>query len=145
MLDMIREPRLFEVAEMTTELEMLAWTAGLTLVIWIPYILAHIINVGPLAALAYKADDLPRPDWAKRAKKAHYNAIEGLAPFAALVLVVSLAGVSNEMTQMAAVAYFWFRVAHYLAYVSGVPFGRTIAFAGTWLAQICIVYNILFV
>ena len=130
---------------MTIELEMLAWTAVLTLIIWIPYILAHLLNVGPLTALTYKADGTPLPDWAERAKKAHYNAIEGLAPFAALVLVAHAAGVSNEATQAAATAYFWLRVAHYIAYAVGIPFGRTLTFAGTWLSQICIAYQILFV
>ena len=103
------------------------------------------MNVGVLNALTYKSDGTPLPDWAERAKKAHYNSIEGLAPFAALVLVAHSMGVSNEATQAAAVAYFWLRVAHYIAYVLGIPFGRTLTFAGAWLAQICIAYQVLFV
>ncbi len=128
---------------MTVELEMLAWTAAVTLLMWAPYILAHIVNVGPVAALTYRADGTPGPAWATRAKKAHYNAIENLAPFAAIVIVAHLAGVSNEATQFAAVAYFWLRVAHYCFYVSGIPFTRTLTFAGSWLAQICILYQVL--
>ena len=58
---------------------------------WLPYILARIANVGLLSALTYTADGLSlRPDWAKRVKQAHYNAIENLAPFAALVIVAHL-------------------------------------------------------
>ncbi|NQW00491.1 MAG: MAPEG family protein [Rhodospirillales bacterium] len=128
---------------MTTELEMLAWAVALTLLMWIPYILAHIANVGLMAALTYKADASPLPAWAARAKKAHYNAIENLAPFAALVVIAHLAQISNDATQAAAVAYFWFRAAHFVLYISGLPFARTLTFAGSWLAQICILYQIL--
>lgn len=44
--------------------------------------------------------------WVSRAKKAHYNAIENLIPFAALVIVAHLAGAANEATTAAAIAYF---------------------------------------
>lgn len=57
---------------MTTDLSMLAWTAGLTALFWIPYILARIVKYGPVAALTYKADSKPVVAWAERAKKAHY-------------------------------------------------------------------------
>ncbi len=127
---------------MTTDLTMLALTAGITIVMWLPYILAHIVNVGLAAALTYKADDEPLPAWAARAKKAHYNAIENLAPFAALVVVAHLAGAANEATAAAAVVYFWARLAHYGLFVAGVPFGRTLTFAAGWLAMACILWQI---
>lgn len=128
---------------MTTDLTMLAWTAGFTLLLWVPYILAHIANVGLIPALTYKADDTPLPAWAARAKKAHYNAIENLAPFAALVLVAHLSGAANGATAAAAIAYFWFRVAHYVLYVLGIPFARTITFALGWAALLCIFWQII--
>src|SRR3954470_12600461 len=95
---------------MTTDLTMLAYTAAFTALLWIPYILAHIANVGPKAALIYTGDATPLPAWAARAKKAHYNAIENLAPFAALVIVAQLAHAANASTATAAVVYFWARV-----------------------------------
>ncbi|MEK9725040.1 MAG: MAPEG family protein [Rhodospirillaceae bacterium] len=128
---------------MTPELKMLALTAVFTAAVWLPYILAHILNVGLLPVLTYTADGTPMPAWAERAKKAHYNAIEGLAPFAALVLVAHAAGISNGATQTAAMAYFWLRVAHYFVYMAGIPFARTLTFAGAWAAQLCIAYQIL--
>ncbi|PPR11938.1 MAG: hypothetical protein CFH41_00815 [Alphaproteobacteria bacterium MarineAlpha11_Bin1] len=127
---------------MTTELGMVAWISGLTILMWLPYILAHIVNVGLIASLTYKADGTPLPFWAERAKRAHYNAIENLVPFAALVFVAHLANATNEATATAAVAYFWLRVAHYFVYVLGIPTGRTITFAGSWIAQLCIFYQI---
>ncbi len=129
---------------MTTELEVLVWLVGLTILMWLPYIFARIVNVGLLPALTYTADGLSlRPEWAKRAKQAHYNAIENLAPFSAIVIVAHLADVNNELTEAAALAFFWFRVVHYILYVLGVPFGRTLAFAGGWVAQIFYIYQIL--
>ena len=126
----------------TTDLEMLAWTAALTILLWLPYICAHIANVGMVEALTYRADSEPLPPWAARAKKAHYNAIENLVPFAALVIVAHLTQAANEATAAASVTYFWARAAHYVAYVWGIPFGRTLTFAIGWLAMLCIFWQI---
>ncbi len=127
---------------MTTDLKMLAFSAGLTAVLWLPYILTLIVKAGLMPALTYKADGMALPDWAARAKKAHYNAVENLAPFAALVVVAHLSGAANAATAAAAVTYFWARVAHYLLYVAGVPFGRTVIFAISWAAMVCIFWHI---
>ena len=128
---------------MTTELAMLTWVTALTILLWIPYILAHIMNVGLLPTLTYKSDGTPLPAWAARAKKAHANAIENLVPFAVLVLVAHQLDISNIATTSAAVAYFWLRLAHFITYTANVPFGRTVTFAGAWGAQICILFQIL--
>ena len=128
---------------MTTELAMLTWVTALTIVLCIPYILGHILNVGLLPALTYQGDDTPLPTWAARAKKAHANAVENLATFAVLVLIAHQLDISNTATTSAAVAYFWLRLAHYLTYTANVPFGRTLTFAGAWGAQICILFQIL--
>ncbi len=128
---------------MSTELQVLAWLAGLAIFMWLPYIIAHIANVGLIQALTYKSDGEPLSEWAARAKRAHYNAIENLVPFAALVVVAHLTNTNNEITSSAALAYFWFRVAHYIVFTFGIPFGRTLTFAGGWLAQICFLYQIL--
>lgn len=127
---------------MTTDLSMLAWTAGITALFWVPYILARIVQYGPVEALTYRADNKPVAAWAERAKKAHYNAVENLVVFAALVLAAHLAGAANDATAAAAITYFWARLAHYPLYISGIPFMRTLAFAIGWLAQICILYQI---
>jgi uncharacterized MAPEG superfamily protein len=127
---------------MTTDLTMLAWAAAITILMWLPYIHAHIKNVGLMPALTYQADDTPLPGWAARSKRAHYNAIENLAPFAALVIVAHLAGAANAATAAAAIAYFWARVAHSVLFTAGVPFGRTLSFAVGWAAMVCIFWQI---
>ena len=127
---------------MTTDLTMLAWTAAFTMLLWIPYISYIVLTAGLMDALTYKADEMALPGWAARSKKAHYNAIENLAPFAALVIVAHLAGKANDVTALATVAYFLLRVAHYALYMTNVPFGRTLTFAGAWLAMLCIFWQI---
>lgn len=127
---------------MTTDLKMLAWIAGITALMWLPYILARMAKSGVMATLTYAADNDPLPDWAARAKKAHYNEIENLAPFAAVVLVAQAAGAANATTALWATVYFWARVAHYLGYVSGIPFARTLFFAVGWLATLIIFWQI---
>jgi uncharacterized MAPEG superfamily protein len=127
---------------MTTDLTMLAWAAGFTAILWIPYIVARIQTYGSARTLAYTAEREPLPVWAERAKKAHYNAVENLAPFAALVLVAQAAGVANSTTAMASVVYFWARVAHYLLYISGIPYVRTLTFTIGWIAMAVIFYVI---
>ena len=111
---------------MSTELGMLAWVSGLTILMWVPYILSHISNNGLMPSLTYQADETSLTGWALRAKRAHYNAIENLVPFAALVIVANLAEVTNEATVSAAMAYFWLRLADYLTYLAGIPFARTL-------------------
>jgi len=128
--------------ELSTELSMLLWTSGLTLLMWLPYILTRLMTHGMIPSLTYQTDNLPIAGWAERAKKAHYNAVENLIPFGALVLIANAAGVSNGATAAAATAYFWLRVAHYIVYVMNVPFGRTLTFAGSWLACLSIFYQI---
>ncbi|MEE2745383.1 MAG: MAPEG family protein, partial [Pseudomonadota bacterium] len=100
-------------------------------------------NDGLVAAFKWQGDEKPRYLWAERAKRAHYNSIENLIPFAAIVVVAHLASISNEATASAAIAFFWLRVIHYLFYMFGISYIRTLAFIGSWLAQICIIYQIL--
>jgi len=127
---------------MTTDLKMLALTAGFTAVMWLPYILAQIVNAGLMPVLTYTADTTPLPAWAARAKRAHYNAIENLVPFAALIIVAQLTNSANEATATAAIIYFWARVAHYLLYAAAVPFGRTLAFTAGWVATAWVFWEI---
>ena len=129
---------------MSVELEMLIWVSTLTLFMWVPYVLSGIIHDGLVASFKWQGDEKPRFLWAERAKRAHYNSIENLIPFAAIVGVAHLPNISNEATATATIAYFWLRVIHYVFYTIGISYVRTPAFIGSWLAQICIVYQILF-
>lgn len=128
---------------MTPELKMLTWVAALHLVIWIPYILNLIIVRGIVDAVGYPEDPKPMADWAQRMKAAHYNAVENLVVFAALVLTAHVAGVSSGTTVVACTVYFWARVAYVIVYTLGIPWLRTIAFAVGWLATGAILLELL--
>ena len=128
---------------MSVELEMLVWVSTLTLFMWVPYVLSAMVNDGLITSFKWQGDEEQRFIWSQRAKRAHYNAIENLIPFAAIVIVAHLAEISNDATAAAATAYFWLRAIYYVFYTVGISYIRTPAFALSWLAQLCIVYQII--
>ena len=127
---------------MTIELNMLVLTAVVTALLWVPYILSHILTNGLVGALTYAADGKPLPDWAARLKKAHTNAIENLPIFAIAILVAHAVGVSTEITVLAAQAYLVARVLHALGYATNLPLARTLTFAVGWAATFAIFWEI---
>ena len=114
---------------MTNELTSLLWVTALTAVAWVPYILNTIMVRGLIEAVGYPDNPRPLAPWAARMKAAHYNAVENLVVFAALVLLANAAGVSTPTTILACSVYFWARVVQWLCHVAGIPYVRTLAFA----------------
>ncbi|MGO9740975.1 MAG: MAPEG family protein [Roseiarcus sp.] len=114
---------------MSTELHYLAFTALLTAALWIPYIVCQVQTNGLLSGENY-VDPKPRPVplWGQRANRAHLNAVEAFAPFAALVLVAHVAGKENAMTAFWAASFFWLRLAHAVVFWLAIPFVRTLLF-----------------
>ena len=129
--------------EMTVELKYLALVAALTALIWIPYILNKIAVRGIVDAVGYPEHPKPMAGWAQRMQAAHYNAVENLVVFAALVLVANAVGIKGGAVATAAVIYFWARVVHLAAYTFKVPWVRTLAFVVGWACQIVIAWQIL--
>ena len=118
------------------ELYWLTLTCLMTGLLWVPYILQLIVQLGPVQAIWDPTGAHPHDaDWALRAKRAHYNAVENLVVFAPLVLVVVLTGTGTALTATAAAAYFFLRLAHYLIHTAAVPVLRTVVFLGGWLCQ----------
>ena len=128
---------------MTSELTYLTWVVVLTGVIWIPYILNPIKVRGLMDAVGYPTDPPPLSPWATKMKAAHYNAIENLVVFAALVLIASAAGISNDVTVMACEVYLWARVIHVVSYTMAVPFLRTLAFTVGFACQVALVLQLI--
>jgi uncharacterized MAPEG superfamily protein len=128
---------------MTPELKYLAMISVFTSLMWMPYIL-NVIGRNKLSdAVGYPDSPLAMAPWAERLKKAHYNAVENLVVFAALVLIANALDISNNATISAAAAYFWARLVHAGAYTLGLPWVRTLAFAVAWGGIICIAWQIL--
>jgi uncharacterized MAPEG superfamily protein len=128
---------------MTIELKYLTFVSLLTALMWVPYILNTIMVRGLVNAVGYSDNPKPLSHWASRMKAAHGNAIENLVVFAALVLIANVSAVSNEITTMACLIYFWARLVHYLVYTFGIPWIRTLAFATGSLCQIALAVQIL--
>ena len=105
-----------------------------------PYILDRIATRGLMSAVGYPENPPPQSPWARRLTKAHYNAVENLVVFAALVLAAHAAGVSNAAIGTAAIVYFWARVVHAAAYAFAIPWVRTLAFTVAWLATAVIAW-----
>ena len=114
---------------MKPEIFWLAITAMMTGLFFIPYVLDRITVRGMWGTLKNPgAADPPLHDWAQRAQRAHYNAVENLVVFAALVAAAQFAGISNELTLLGCILYFWARLAHYIIYTLGIPVLRTLSF-----------------
>ncbi len=131
---------------MTTELRYLLFTAILTGCLWIPVVIGFVSARGPLKPADYKvAPNSPLPDWVNRANRAHMNAIESFAPFAAVTLVGHAASVSTPITAAAAVVFFASRVAHAVVHISGFSLlrARTLIFTVGWGAFVTFAVEIL--
>ena len=128
---------------MSPELRYLALSALLTGLLWVPYILNEIMVRGLMDAVGYPENPKPLARWAQRLKAAHYNAVENLVVFAALVLVASVAGIHSPAVATAAAVYFWARVVHAAAYTLAVPWVRTLSFVVGFAMQMWIAWVIL--
>ena len=68
--------------------------------------------------------------------------MESFAPFAALVIVVHLAGKADAMTAFWAMSFFWLRLAHAVVYLLGLPYLRTLIFTLGYVAVIGIFWEL---
>jgi len=130
---------------LSTELRLLAYTAFLSIVMWLPYVLKAILHHGLVRMVSYPApsyDELPL--WAQRLYRAHMNMVENLAPFAVLVIVAKLTGSTNETTAMGARLFFWSRLIQIAGHTAGVPWVRTVAFFAGWIGMVMIFSQILY-
>jgi uncharacterized MAPEG superfamily protein len=129
---------------MSTALMYLAWTAVITVLMWIPYTLQLIQGQGMMAAVGNRDNIKPMAAWAERCKRAHLNAVENLVVFAALVLVAQASGHTSAVIGTAAMIYFWARVLHYIVYAAGLPWLRTIVWTIGWICLLVIAWQVLF-
>ncbi len=132
---------------LTTELYYLTLTALWLSALWIPY----IVGVSMYDGQNIKANFISPPDparlpaWVKRTNRAHLNLVEQFAPFATLVLIGHVSGLTNAWTQWAAIAFFWLRVAHSAIMWSGFaafPL-RSVVFTGAWICILVFGWQVL--
>ena len=115
---------------------------ALTALMWIPYILNIIMVRGIVDAVGYPEDPAPMSPWAEKMKAAHYNMVENLVVFAALVLTLEAVGVSNSTTVMACQVFFWARVVHFASYTFAIPWVRTLSFLVGFGCQVALILQL---
>lgn len=121
------------------EIHVLLAVSVMTAVLFIPYAVTNIIIQGLPRALGNpQADDKPLPEWARRAKVAHSNAVENLVVFAPIVIGAHMLNATDATTLSAAWLYLLARAAHYVIYLLGIPVVRTLAYFAGWGAMIYI-------
>jgi len=129
---------------MTPDLKYLTFSAMLTAVLWIPYVVCQVMTNGPLRPANYVDPTVrPMPHWGVRAHRAYLNSVETLAPFAALVLIAQVAGKADAMTAMWAMIFFWARVVHAVVFWTAIPYVRTLAFVVGFVAVAGIFFEII--
>lgn len=129
---------------LSTELYWTVLTAALTSVLWIPYILQRIVELGPIEAFRDPRHEVAtKAPWAQRAKNAHANMIENLLVFAIFAVAIQIIGAGNAATAIAAPLFFSARAAHYLVYSLGLPWVRTPLFLIGFGCQITLLVAIL--
>ena len=114
---------------MTTDLLMLVLTALLCVSIPMVYVFGEKQTPGGMEwGLGNRDTPFELPPWAARAKRAHMNLVENLAPFAVLVLVAHVTGKANAMTALGAMIFFLARLSHVVVYTMGLVGVRTVVF-----------------
>jgi uncharacterized MAPEG superfamily protein len=128
---------------MTTELTLLAWSVAL-LIVQVLVAIVGAMTQFPMSVLAGNREvPVEGKAWVGRAQRAYRNMMEGLLPFAAIVLIAAAAGISNSMTVLGAQLFFYARVAYAVVYVAGIPWLRTVVWTVGLLGTLLILSQLL--
>ena len=111
---------------MTTELTLLAWSVALLIVQVLVAIVGAMTQFSMPTLVGNREIAVEGQAWVGRAQRAYRNMMEGLLPFAAVVLVAAVADISNSMTVLGAQLFFYARLAYAVVYVAGIPWLRTV-------------------
>ncbi len=129
---------------LTTELYWLTLTILMTSLMWLPYIISRMLEQGTGFAL-WDPQGETKTDiaWAERMIRAHKNATENLIIFAPLVLILQLTQLTNELTALACMIYFFSRLTHYIVFSFGIPVIRILTFMVSVVAQLILAFTLL--
>jgi uncharacterized MAPEG superfamily protein len=128
---------------MKPEMTSLVLVSTFTGLLWVPYMLNRIAVRGIVSTVGYPVNPPPLAPWAERLRAAHANAVENLVVFAALVLAAQVLNISTPATALAGSLYLWSRMAHAVIYALGIPWMRTLAFTGGFVAQMMLAWQLL--
>jgi len=129
---------------LSPEIYWLSLVTLFTSLMWVPYIINRMLEMGLWPALYNpQPDTKPDSQWATRMMRAHENAIENLIIFAPLVIIVEITGSNSSISQFSVVMYFYARLIHFVVLTFGIPLIRVPAFLLGFVAQLLLVLNIL--
>ncbi len=132
---------------METALYYLALSGILTVVLWIPYILARMFLWGLPTFLnnypeGYPSKQPTPPLWAQRAQAAHENMVETMPAFIAVLLAALLMLQNNAdaiaTIEMWAQVFFFSRIIYTAVFILGIPYVRTPTYLISWVAVLMI-------
>lgn len=126
------------------EVYWLILTIFMTSLFWIPYIVNRMLELGILSAIwdRYGRTDTKK-DWANRMMQAHENAVENLAVFAPLVILIEITGTNSTATASACMIYFFARLLHYIVFTFAVPLLRVVTFLVGFGVQVTLALTLL--
>lgn len=128
---------------MSVELTMLAYAVALLIALVLVQAIAGILANG-LPAQAGNRDSQPPPKpFHGRASRTVANHIEGLAMFAPLAIICTVAGLSSPMSVLGAQIFFYSRAAHAALYLLGVPWLRAAAWGGGMVGTVMVLLCVL--
>ena len=126
-----------------SELYFLLLSAGLCIILWLPYTLERILNWGLLDTFSFPDNPPSQAKWALRLKAAHYNMIENIVPFAILIFLLHAMEISNSQTLLGASMFFYGRIGHAICHTLAIPWLRTAGFLASWLGIFIIFLNLI--
>lgn len=116
---------------MSLEMYLLLWTVALTFIEVVVAVLLASTQVD-MATLAGNRDaPVELTALAGRAQRAHRNMLESLPLFIALALIAQVTHNTGGLMALGASLFFWGRFVHWLVYLAGIPWLRTLV----WLVS----------
>ena len=133
-----------EIQTLSRELYWLVLTLLMTALMWVPYILNRMRELGVLNALWDRYGSTHTDvAWANRMMHAHENAVENLVLFAPLVLLVDSLGLDTSHTALACMLYFYARLVHFIAFTFALPLLRVLTFLLGFAVQMFLLIKLL--
>ncbi|HXP05161.1 MAG TPA: MAPEG family protein [Stellaceae bacterium] len=123
---------------MTPDLKLLLWSVALTFIEVVIAAMAASAQIGLGTLAGNRETHSTLHGFAGRAQRAHRNMLESLPLFIALVLIAQITNKASPMTLLGAELFFWGRLAHWLIYLAGIPWLRTLAWAVSVVGMILI-------
>jgi uncharacterized MAPEG superfamily protein len=115
---------------MSPELTYLTWSVVIVLGYLVVQVLEQIARNGLVVALTYQTDkEKPIGVLMQRFNASFSNFLVSYPAFISLVVIIALTNSSSDLTALGAAIWFWARIAHIPAHVSGLPVIRTLVWA----------------